>query len=132
MLYDYAAAPFDPDDRFTMVALRELEGFGAIDLKTLENSKIQLNDAVGIEATDLTSISLSSLLEIWIQGRASIDPTWRHLVWALRQTKLYHFANQVESYLNGVVAEQEMSSNLDPNADRDGSERGGEGKCRGK
>ena len=115
-----------------MKALRKLEGFGVINLKTLESYKRQLIDVVGIEATDLTSVRLASLLEIWIQGRASLDPTWRHFFWALRETKLNHFANQIESYLNGVVAEQETSSNLDPNADRDGSERGGEGESRGK
>ena len=132
MIYDYAATQFDPDSRFTMVALRELEGFGVINLKNLESYNKQLNDAIGIETTDLTYHSLSSLLEMWIQGRASLDPTWRHFFWALRETQLNHFANQIESYLKGVVAEQETSSNLDPNPDRDGSETEGEGECCGK
>ena len=132
MIFDYAASPFDPDSRFTMVALCELERFGVLNLKNLESYKKQLNEAVGIEATDLTYNSLSSLLEMWIEGRASLDPTWRHLFWALRETKLNHFANQVESYLNGVVAKQETSSNLDPNPDSEASERGGEGECREK
>ena len=128
MIFDCAATPFDPDSHFTMVALHKLEGFG---INNLERYKKQLNDAVGIniEATDL---AISSLLEMWIQGRASLDPTWRHLFWALRETKLNHFANQIEFYLNGVVTEQETSSNLDPNTDREVSERGGEGECRGK
>ena len=132
MIFDHAATPFDPDSRFTMAALCKLEGFGVMNLKTLESYKRQLIDIVGIVATDLTSVSLSFLLEMWIQGRASLDPTWRHLFWALRETKLNHFANQIESCLNGVVAEQETTSNLDPNADRGGSEGGGEGKSRGK
>ena len=126
MIYDYAATLFDPDSHFTMEALHELEGFGVINLKNLESYTKQLNDAVGIEATDLT---LYSLLEMWIEGRASLDPTWRHLFWALRETKLNHLANQIESYLSGVVAEQE-TSNLDPNPDREASERGGEGESR--
>ena len=103
-----------------------------INLKNLENYTKQLKDTVGCEASYLTNFSLSSLLEIWIQGHASLDPTWRHFFWALRETKLGHVANQIESYLNGVVAEQETSFNLDPNADREGSERGGKGECRGK
>ena len=131
MIFDYAASPFDPDEQFTMKALHELERFGVINLNNLETYTEQLNDAVGFEVTDLTYNSLASLLEIWIQGRANLDPTWRHFFWALRETKLNHFAIQIESYLNRVVAEQE-TSNLDPNADRDGSERGGEGECRGK
>ena len=138
MIYDYTliilytATPFDPDSRFTMVALRELEGFGVINLNNLERYAKQLNDVVGIEGTDRTYFNLSFLLVRWIQGHASLDPTWRHLFWALRETKLSHFANQVESCLNGVVAEQGTSSNLDPNPDRERSERGGEGECHGK
>ena len=112
-----------------MKALHGLENIGIINLNNIKRYTKQLNDAVGIEATDL---ALSSLLEMWIQGCASLDPTWRHFFWVLRETKLSHFANQVESCLNGVVAEQERSSNLDPNTDREGSERGGEGECRGK
>ena len=122
--------PFDPDSHFTMKALDRLEYIGIINLNNLESDTKQLNDVVGIKATDLTYINLSSLLEMWIEGHASLDPTWRHLFWALREAKLSHFANQIESYLNGVVAEQE-TSNLDPNTDREASERGGEGECRG-
>ena len=132
IIFDYAASPFDPDSRFTMVALSELERVGVINLNNLERYTKQLNDAIGIEAAVLTYNSLSSLLQMWIEGRASLDPTWRYFFWALRETKLSHFANQIESYLNGVVVEQETSSNLDPNPDIEGSERGGEGECRGK
>ena len=132
MIFDYAATPFDSNDQFTMKALHELERFGVINLNNVETYAEHLNDAIGIEVTDLTYNSLSTLLEMWIQGRASLDPTWRHLFWALRETKLSQFANQIESYLNGVVAEQETSSNLESNPDREGSERGGEGECRGK
>ena len=132
MIFDCAATPFDPDDQFTMVALCELERFGVLNLNDLETYTEQLNDAVGIEATDFTYFSLSSLLEMWIQGCASLDPTWRHFFWALREAKLSHFANQIESYLSGVVAEQETTSNLHPNTDIEGSERGGEGECCGK
>ena len=111
-----------------METLHQLEdGFG--DLKDLESCTQQLKDVVGIDSTDSTSgIGLSSLLKQWIQGCASLHPTWRHFFWALREIKLNNLANQIESYLSGMAAEQETSSNFDLSPDSEGEEEKNEGE----
>ena len=98
-----------------MVALFRLEEIGITDLRELEAYKQPLQTVTGIEVVDLPmEFNSFSLLYKWLQGRASLHPTWRHFFWALREIKLNHLAEQIEVYLSGVAVEQAATSNLDP------------------
>ena len=103
----------DSDSHLTMKALLRLQLFGIISLRELDTHKRPLQCVVGIDKVDLPIDNSSSLLEMWIQGHASLRPTWRHFFWALREIKLNHLADQIESFLSGVAVEQAATSNLD-------------------
>ena len=103
----------DSDSHFTMEALSRLEQFGITPLEELEAYKRPLESVVGMDKVDLPIDNSFSLLEMWVQGRASLRPTWRHFFWALREIKLNHLADQIEAFLSGVVVEQAATSNLD-------------------
>jgi hypothetical protein len=64
------------------------------------------------DKVDLPIDDSSSLLEMWVQGRASLRPTWRHFFWALREIKLNHLADQIEASLTGVAVEQVATSTV--------------------
>ena len=117
-MYAYAicclyAVTFDPDSQFTMEAISRLDQIGTKPLAELEAHKRSLQSVVGMDKVDLPIDNSFSLLEMWVQGRASLRPTWRHFFWALREIKLNHLANQIEAFLNGVAVEQAATSNLD-------------------
>ena len=94
------------DSHFTMETLFRLERIGIRPLRELEAYKGQLQSVVGMDKVDLPINYSSSLLAIWVQGRASLRPTWRHFFWALREIKLNHLADQIEASLSGVAVEQ--------------------------
>ena len=104
---------FDSDGHFTMEALSQLEQIGITSLRELETYKRPLQSVVGMDKVDLSIDNSSSLLEMWVQGHASLHPTWRHFFWALREIKLNHLADQIEAFLSGVAVEQATTSNLD-------------------
>ena len=115
------------DSEFTVKFLNELERVGVINLRDLEKHKIQLADAVGIKAADLTkSDSSSRFFEMWIKGHAKLRPTWRHLFWALREIKLVHIADHIEHFFSGMTTEQETNSDVDPGPRSEESEGRGE------
>ena len=109
------AVTFSPDNLFTMEALIRLEKIGITTLRELEAYKKTLQSVIGIEIVELSmELSSFSLLNMWLQGRASLRPTWRHFLWVLREIKLNHLVEQVEGYLSGVAVELAATSNVDP------------------
>ena len=117
-MYAYAicclyAVTFDSDSHFTMEAISRLDQFGTKSLAELETHKRRLQSVVGMDKVDLPVDNSFSLLEMWVQGRASLHPTWKHFFWALREIKLNHLADQIEAFLSGVAVEQAATSNLD-------------------
>jgi hypothetical protein len=101
------------DGHFTMEYLSRLEQIGIRPLRELEAYKSQLQSVVGMVKVDVPIDDSFSLLEMWVQGRASLRPTWRHFFWALREIKLNHLADQIEASLSGVAVEQAATSTLD-------------------
>ena len=106
---------FDSDSHFTMEAISRLKHFGTESLAQLKTHKRPLQSVLGIDKVDLPIDNSFSLLEMWVHGRASLRPTWRHFFWALREIKLNHLADQIEALLSGVAVEQAATSNLDVN-----------------
>ena len=107
-----------------MEALHQLEYIGIIPLRELEAYKTPLKSVTGMNKGDLPTHvdNLLSLLEIWVQGRASLHPTWRHFFWALRELKLNHLADEIEAYLSGVAVDQAATSDLDVSPESEGTE----------
>ena len=117
---------FNPDNQFTMEALFRLEKVGIANLREIEAYKQPLQSAIGIEMVELPmEFNSFSLLKMWLQGHASLRPTWRHFFWVLREIKLNHLAEWIESFLKGVAAEQ---ANLDqsPESGEENKEKEGE------
>ena len=134
-MYAYAicclyAVTFDSDSHFTVEEISRLQQFGIESLAELEVHKRPLQSVVGMDNVDLPIDNSFSLLEIWVQGRASLRPTWRHFFWALREIKLNHLADQIEAFLSGVAVEQEAISNLDVNPGSEETEGRGEDNMR--
>ena len=113
IMLSFHAVRFDSDSHLTMEALSRLQLFGITCFREFDAYKRPLQSVVGIDKVDLPIDSSFSLLKMWIQGCASLRPTWRHFFWALREIKLNHLADQIESFLSGVAIEQAAASNLD-------------------
>ena len=98
-----------------MEAIYYLEQIGTESLAELEAYKRPLQSIVGMEKVDLPTDNSFSFLEMWVQGYASLHPTWRHFFWALREIKLNYLADQIKALLSGVAMEQAATctSNLD-------------------
>ena len=107
-----------------MEALSRLELFGITSLRELEAYKTPLQSVTGMDKVDLPSHvdNLFSLLEMWVQGHASLRPTWRHFFWALREIKLNHLVDQIEAFLSGVAVDQAATSDLDVSPESEGTE----------
>ena len=114
------------DGHFTMKTLSRLEQIGIRPLQELEAYKSQLQSVVGMDKVNLYRDDSSSLLEMWVQGRASLRPTWRHFFWALREIKLNHLADQIEASLSGVAAEQAAISEETEGREEDNKQEQGE------
>ena len=89
-----------------METFSRLEQIGITSLRELEDYTSPLQSVVGMDKFDLPIDNSFSLLEMWVQGHASLRPTWRHFFWALREIKLNHLADQIEASLSGVAVEQ--------------------------
>ena len=107
----FHAVSFDSDSHLTMEALSRLEQIGVTSLRELDPYIRPLQSVVGVDLS--IDNNSSSLLELWVQGRASLRPTWRHFFWALREIKLNQLADQIKAFLSGVTVEQVATSNLD-------------------
>ena len=114
------------DGHFAMETLSQLEQIGIRLLQEIEAYKSQLQSVVGMDNVDLPIDSSSSLLEMWVQGRASLHPTWRHFFWALREIKLNHLADQIEASLSGVAVEQAAISEETEGREEDNKQEQGE------
>ena len=114
-MYSLHVGTFDSDGHFTMEAFSRFEQIGIICLKTLDAYKSPLQSVMGMDKVNFpTHVDNSfSLLEMWVQGHASLRPTWRHFFWALREIKLNHLADQIEAFLSGVAVDQAAPSDLD-------------------
>ena len=109
-----------------METLSQLEQIGIRALQELEAYKGQLQTVVGMENVDFPIDNSSSLLEMWVHGRASLRPTWRHFLWALREIKLNHLADQIEASLSGVAVEQAAVSEETEGREEDNKQELGE------
>ena len=124
------AVTFNPDNQFTMKALSRLEEIGITDLSELEAYKQPLQTVIRIERAELSMEFTSfSLLNMWLQGHASLRPTWRHFLWVLREIELNHLAEQIEVYLSEVAVEQIATSNLDPSPGSEEEDKDKEGEA---
>ena len=112
------------DGHFTMKTFSRLEQIGIRPLRELEAYKSQIQTVVGMDKINLPIDNSSSLLEMWVQGRASLRPTWRHFFWALREIKLNHLADQIEASLSGVAVEQAAISEETEGREEDEQEQG--------
>lgn len=122
------AVAFNPDGRFTIEALSWMEEVGIINLKKLEAYTQPLWDKIGLEiGEESNDITFISVLKNWLQGQASLLPTWRHFFWIMREIKLDHLAEQTETYLSGRTVEPEdvsesMSDELEISEEEEGGE----------
>ena len=134
-MYAYAicylyAVTFDSDSHFTMEAISRLKRFGIEPLAELEAHKRPLQSVVGMDKVDLPIDNSFSLLEMWVQGHASLCPTWRHFFWVLREIKLNHLADHIEAFLSGVAIEQAATSNLDVSEETEEENKHKQGEVR--
>ena len=109
-----------------METLSRLEQIGIRPLQELESYKSPLQSVVGLDKIDLPIDNSSSLLEMWVQGHASLRPTWRHFFWALREIKLNHLADQIEASLSGVAVEQAAINEETEGREEDNKQEQGE------
>ena len=114
------------DGHFAMETLSQLEQIGIRPLRELEPYKGQFLSVVGMDKVDLPIDNSSSLLETWVQGHASLRPTWRHFFWALREIKLNHLADQIDASLSGVAVEQAAISEETEGREEDNKQEQGE------
>ena len=120
----HTVTSFEPDTQVTMKALSRLEEIGVTVFNELEDYKQPLQSVIGIEIVDLpTELNSSSILSTWLQGRASLRPTWRHFIWALREIHLSHLADQIELYLCEASVEQASSFTLGPTPESEEPEK---------
>ena len=113
IMLPFHAVTLDSDGHLTMKAISWLKEMDDTPLRELDTYQSPLQSVVGMDKVDLPIDNSFSLLEMWVQGRASLRPTWRHFFWALREIKLNHLADQIEAFLSGVAVEQAATSNLD-------------------
>ena len=75
-------------------------------MKDLEQYVSSLQSVVGIDLDGSNEFSVSSLLNKWLQGHASLHPTWRHLFWALREIRFSYLSDRMETYLKEDAVQQ--------------------------
>ena len=100
---------FNPDSQFTMKAISMLNEAGIIDLKEIEAHSQQLQSIIKVKNVDAIK-RYDSLLNLWIEGHANLHPTWRHLFWVLRDMKLNHMADRIESHFHLMAFDQEQAN----------------------
>ena len=109
----FYAVTFDMDSHITIKDLSWLKQMDDTSIRELETYKSPLQSVVGMDKIDLPIDNSFSLLEMWVQGHTSLNPTWRHFFWALREVKLNHVADQIEAFLSGVAVKQTAISHSD-------------------
>ena len=103
--------PFDQDSYFSIKALHRLEACSGISvLSTLDAYLAPLHDILGFTmAKSDSTIVLSS----WRMGDTSqmkLLPTWKNLLWIIKQLSLVDLARQVENKLKeaAVLVRQQL------------------------
>ena len=117
------AVKFNLDSQFTLRALSRLEAAGLTVTKALGENKDSLASVIGIDIP--TNLDSSTLLKVWLEGSDNLRPTWRHLLWALREIILHKLADQCEALLIGRTT---VDSDLNSHQDVEGLERKEEGQ----
>ena len=98
-----------------MGALSRLEQIGISFKEQLDAYKEQLQSVIGIDEVDSHIDNSFSLLEMWVQGHASLQPTWTCFFWALKEITLKDLADKIANFLSGVAVEQIAPFDLDTN-----------------
>lgn len=91
-----------------MKVLFWLEKIGVTIFNELDDYKQPLQSMIGIDSP--AGFNSFSTLNMWLQGRTRLRPTWRHFVWALREIQLSHCADQIEYHVRVKYIEQPASS----------------------
>ena len=108
-MYFLIAVVFNHDNQFSMQVLSMLNEAGIINLQEIEAHIQQLQSIIQIRHSD-ASKGYDTLLRLWIERHGSLHPTWRHLFWVLREIKLNHMADQIESYFHLQAVDHEQAS----------------------
>ena len=107
LFFVYIAVVFNPDNQFSMKVLSMLNEAGVINLQEIEAHTQQLQSIIKIKHSEANK-GYDSLLHLWIKGHGSLHPTWRHLFWILREIKLNHMADQIESHFQLLASDHEQ------------------------
>lgn len=101
------AVVFNPDSQFSMKVLSMLNEAGIINLQEIEAHTQQLQSIIKVKHFEANK-GYDSLLRLWIKGHGGLHPTWRHLFWVLREIKLNHMADQIESHFHLLAIDHEQ------------------------
>ena len=104
-----AAVVFDPNNRFSMEILSMLNEAGVIRLQEIEAHTQHLQSIIKVKHIEANK-GYNSLLRLWSEGHGSLHPTWRHLFWVLRELKLNHMADQLESHFHLLATDPEQEN----------------------
>lgn len=117
------AVVFNPDSQFSMKVLSMLDKAHIIQLQEIETHVQQLQSIIKVKHIDANK-GYNSLLNLWIKGHSSLHPTWRHLFWVLREIKLNHMADQIESYFQLLAIDHEHVNFGNESSERNNTEEG--------
>ena len=96
--------PFDTESTFSVRALSLQEEAGIPVMSTLNMYTQLLQSKLGIPL--YPSYGLHTLLDTWLGGGGEVHPTWKNLLSLIRQLHLDDLAQQIETYLGVVTAEE--------------------------
>lgn len=92
-----------------MKMLSMLNEAGVIQLQEIEAHTQHLQSIIKVKHIEANK-GYNSLLRLWSEGHGSLHPTWRHLFWVLRELKLNHMADQLESYFYLLTTDPEQEN----------------------
>ena len=105
--YSHTVSRYNPDSRFSMSALTRLEDTGLQIFTSLNRSRTELKNILGMDTlwcvqNHWNCILGSDVIEEWVSGRLSRhSPTWMTLLNILRKLNLVELSQQIEDYLSG-------------------------------
>jgi hypothetical protein len=110
-----------------MKILSMLNEAGVIQLQEIEPHTQRLQSIIKVKHVHIkANKGYNSLLHLWNEGHGSLHPTWRHLFWVLREIKLNHMADQLESHFHLAIDPEQVKS--EP-SERSNTEEEGKIKC---
>ena len=92
-----------------MKVLSMLNEAGIIRLQEIDSHIQELQSIIKVKHIEANK-GYDSLLRLWIEGHGSLHPTWRHLFWVLREIKLNHIADQIESHFQLLAVDNEQAN----------------------